>query len=198
MTMSQRSSLPISQAVITPTHMELSINQLLHTGTQPPSRESERDRETVAERGEREWEFPTPSSKQPLAVPISSMRRVLFNYSYCGNPTGKCHESTVEQSFSNLFWFRIEFVEQLQFPFYWVNIICAKQQWLKDIISKQKVFSIHGTLTDKAGDIRWVFLLSNKKTKDQWPCGSPAHWKVTLLEKSKKKKKKNQFEELIP
>lgn len=43
MTMSQHSSLPITQAVITLTHMELSIKQLLHTGTQPPSTESERD-----------------------------------------------------------------------------------------------------------------------------------------------------------
>lgn len=55
-TISQCSSLPISPAVITQTHMELSITRLLHTGTHPPSEESENDRETAAGR---EKEFPT-------------------------------------------------------------------------------------------------------------------------------------------
>lgn len=115
MTMSQHSSLPITQAVITLTHMELSLKQLLHIGTQPPSTESERDSGKM-KRG-REWEFPTASTKRPLAVTISSMRRVLFNYSNCAaipQFTGKCYEATAEQSYNNLFLFLNNF------PIYWV------------------------------------------------------------------------------
>lgn len=96
MTMSRRSSLPISQAIITPTHMELSVRLLLHTGTQPPSRESERVSSEM--KPGREREFPTASSKRPLAVTISSMRRVSFNYSNCEAipQFTKCRESSCD------------------------------------------------------------------------------------------------------
>lgn len=105
MTMSQRSSLPISQAIITPTHMELSIRRLLHTGTQPPSMESERVSIEMKQR--RESEFPTASYERPLAVTISSMRRVSFNYSNCAAipQFTECHETTEEWSSCDLLVF---------------------------------------------------------------------------------------------
>lgn len=117
MTMSQRSSLPISQAVITPTHMELSIRRLLHTGTQPPSRESERV--DIEMKPGREGEFPTASSERPLAVTISSMRRVSFNYSNCDAipQFTECHGTSKEWSSSNLLVFEL-WSSRIPCPFY--------------------------------------------------------------------------------
>lgn len=75
MTMSRRSSLSISQAVITPTHMELSIRRLLHTGTPTTQR-----RERVRARDSGTTRV-LPTAARPLAAPISSVRTVSFNYS---------------------------------------------------------------------------------------------------------------------
>lgn len=115
--MSQRSSLPISHAVITPTHMELSIRRLLHTGTQPPSRESERV--DIEMKPGREGEFPTASSERPLAVTISSMRRVSFNCSNCEviPQFTECHGTSEEWSSCNLLVFEL-WSSSIPFPLY--------------------------------------------------------------------------------
>lgn len=117
MTMSQRSSLPISQAVITLTHMELSIRRLLHTGTQPPSRESERV--DIEMKPGREGEIPTASSERPLAVTISSMRRVSFNYSNCEAipQFTECHGTSEDWSSCDLLVFEM-WSRSVLFPFY--------------------------------------------------------------------------------
>lgn len=140
MTMSQCSSLPISPAVITQTHMELSITRLLHTGTHPPSRESERDGETAAE-NEGFQQLALYHSKQPHAVPISRMRRVSFNYSNCAaipQFTGKCHETALERRLGNLFLFWASFAKQLQLPIYWVNTFCANCNQTSCLLAQKK------------------------------------------------------------
>lgn len=109
MTMSRRSSLSISRAVITPTHMELSIRRLLHTGTQTTQqRERVRARDSGTARGEGKTRiFRPPRTTRPLAAPISSMRTVSFNYSAgAAIPqfTGKCHGAAVEPRFAKLFF----------------------------------------------------------------------------------------------
>lgn len=125
MTMSRRSSLSISRAVITPTHMELSIRRLLHTGTQTTQqRERARARDSGTARGEGKTRiFRPPRTTRPLAAPISSMRTVSFNYSAAAaipQFTGKCHGAAVEPRFAKLFLFVLfcfstSFVDQSQF-----------------------------------------------------------------------------------
>lgn len=92
MTMSQCSSLPISTAIIIQTHMELSITGLLHTGTHPPSRESERERETAAQRWSESFQQ-LYNSKRPHTVPISSIRSITLTVRQSHSSQGKCHET---------------------------------------------------------------------------------------------------------
>lgn len=85
MTVSQCSSLPISSAVITQAHMELSITrsstqELTHPAER--ARDSASGRQRVRERVSFQ-QLTLYHSKRPHTVPISSMMRVAFNYSNC-------------------------------------------------------------------------------------------------------------------
>lgn len=101
MTKSQRSFLPISQAIITLTHMELSIRpRLLHTGN-PTTQQRESGRGSIGkEGGERKSVLHPPLSEGPLAATISSMRRSCFNYSDCAAipPLTERRETTEEHA----------------------------------------------------------------------------------------------------